>query len=203
MGRPARNPEDLTTVTTVRTYPVSMSADGHLAFTRYALPGIANLGVWAMGTRGTPATLLENPRHDRNPRVSPDGRWVAFESDRTGRFEIYVSPFPDVKGGAQQVTTSGGVMPVWSRDQKTLFYWISAGGTVTIVEVPVAMGPSFSWGQAKPAVRGSFERPTSDFQFDFWNDRFLVLKAVDSRATPTIVVIQNWFEELKQRAPAR
>ena len=60
-----------------------------------------------MGKRGTPATVLESPRTDRNPRVSPDGRWMAFESDRTGRFEIYVSPFPDVKSGAQQVTTSG------------------------------------------------------------------------------------------------
>jgi len=195
--------EDLTTVTTVRTYPVSVSGDGHLAFTRYALAGIGNIGVWAMGKRGTPPTILESPRPERNPRVSPDDRWVAFESDRTGRSEIYVSPFPDVKSGAQQVTISGGVMPVWSRDRKTLFYWISAGGTVTLMEMPVTLGPSFSWGQAKPVVRGSFERPTSDPQFDFWNDRFLVLKAVESRATPTIVIIQNWFEELKQRAPAR
>ena len=135
--------------------------------------------------------------------MSPDDRWVAFESDRTGRSEIYVSPFPDVKGGAQQVTTSGGVMPVWSRDRKTLFYGISAGGTVTLMEMPVAVGSSFSWGQAKPVVRGSFERPTSDPQFDFWDNRFLVLKAVEGRATPTIVIIQNWFEELKHLMPTK
>ena len=129
---------------------------------------------------------------------------MAFESDRTGRYEIYVSPFPDVKSGAQQVTTSGAAMPVWSRDQKHLYYWTSAGGTVTIMEVPVVADSAFSWGQARPVISGSFERPTADNQFDVWNDRFLVLKAAESRATvPSIVIVQNWFEELKQRAPAR
>ncbi len=200
--------EDLTTPTTVRTYPVSMARDGSLAFTRYrpapiGLATIAGTGVWP-GKRGTPATVLETPRNDRNPRVSPDGRWIAFDSDRTGRTEIYVSPFPDVKSGAQQVTTSGGVMPVWSHDQKHLYYWTVAGGTVTIMETPLEAGPSFSWGQARPAVRGLFERPTSDAQFDVWNDRFLVLKTFERGGTsPTIVIVQNWFEELKQRAPAR
>ena len=199
--------EDLTTPTTVRTYPVSTSPDGSLAFTRYraapiGLATIAATGVWP-GKRGAPATVIETARNDRNPRVSPDGRWMAFESDRTGRYEIYVSPFPDVRNGAQQVTTSGGAMPVWSRDQKHLYYWTAAGGTVTIMDAPIVAGSTFGWGQARPAVRGSFERPTSDAQFDVWNERFLVLRAVDNRATPTIVIIQNWFEELKQRAPAR
>jgi hypothetical protein len=129
---------------------------------------------------------------------------MAFESDRSGRYEIYVSPFPNVHGGAQQVTTSGGTMPVWSRDHKHLYYWINANGAAAIMEVPVEAGAAFTWGQATPVFRGSFERPTMDTQYDVWNGRFLLLKAVDRRETsPTIVIVQNWFQELKQRASAR
>ena len=111
--------EDLTTPTTVRTYPVSTSPDGSLAFTRYraetiGLATIAATGMWP-GKRSPQATVIETARNDRDPRVSPDGRWMAFESDRTGRYEIYVSPFPDLRSGAQPVTTSRGAMPVWSR----------------------------------------------------------------------------------------
>jgi Tol biopolymer transport system component len=197
--------EELTTPPTVRTYPVSVSVAGELAFTRYGgFPIVGHTGVMSLVTRGAAVTMRQNQRTDRNPSASPNGRWMAFESDRTGRFEIYVSPFPDVKGGTQQVTTSGGTMPVWSRDQKHLYYWTVEGGTVTIMEVPVAVSGTFTWGEAKPLLRGSFERPTQDTQYDVWNGRFLLLKAVESReSSPAIVIVQNWFEELKQRAPTQ
>ena len=197
--------EELTTPPTIRTYPVSVSVAGELAFTRYGgFPIVGHTGVISLGKRGGTVTLRQNQRTDRNPTVSPNGRWMSFESDRTGRYEIYVSPFPDVHGGAQQVTTGGGTMPVWSRDQKHLYYWTVDGGTVTVMEVPVAVEGAFTWGEAKPLLRGSFERPTQDTQYDVWNGRFLLLKAVESReSSPAIVIVQNWFEELKQRAPTQ
>jgi serine/threonine-protein kinase len=192
---------ELTTPPTMRTYPVSVSADGHLAFTRYGSRAIGANGVLSLAARGAGLTLLVNQRTDRNPTVSPDGRWLAFESDRTGRYEIYVSPFPDVKGGAQQVTTTGGTMPVWSRDQNQLFYWTIAGNVVTIMGAPVVTRSTFTWGQAAPVLRGPYEFPTADTQYDVWNDRFLVLKAAQTASPPSIVIVENWFEELKRRVP--
>jgi hypothetical protein len=70
--------------------------------------------------------------------------------------------------------------------------------------VPIVPGSAFSWSQARPVIRGSFERPTADPQFDVWKDRFLVLKAAEGRdPSQAIVIAQNWFEELKQRARVR
>ena len=155
----------------------SVSADGHLAFTRYGAPGIGNVGVMSLVQRAAGLTMMENRPTDRNPVVSPDGRWLAFESIRTGRVEIYVSPFPDLNSGAQQVTTTGGTMPVWSRDQKQLYYWTMEGSIVTIMSLPVVSESTFTWGQATPALRGRYESPTRDTQDDVWSDRFLVLKA--------------------------
>lgn len=79
-----------------------------------------------------------------------------------------------------------------------------AEDTVTIMEVPVEVGAAFTWDQAKPVLPGSFERPSMDTQYDVWNGRFLVLKAVERRETsPAIVLVQNWFQELKRRASAQ
>src|SRR4029453_10459869 len=84
------------------------------------------------------------------PRRVPNGRWMAFESDPTGRYEIHVSPFPELKSGTQQITTTGGTMPVWSRDQKHLYYWTIDGNVVTIMSGPVVAGPPFTGGQPTP-----------------------------------------------------
>ena len=195
---------ELTTPAITRTYPVSVSADGHLAFTRYGAPGIGNIGAMSLVQRGVGLTVQENRRNDRNPGVSPNGRWMAFESDRTGRYEIHVSPFPDLRSGSQQITTAGGTMPLWSRDQKHLYYWTIDGPVVTIMGVPVVAGSTFTWGQATPVVRGPYEHPTQDTPYDIWNDRFLVLKAARiGEAPPAIVIVQNWFEELRKRVPRR
>ena len=95
-------------------------------------------------------------------------------------------------------------MPVWSRDQKHLYYWTTAGTDITIMSVPIVAGSAFTWRQAAPVVRGPYEYPTMDTQYDVWNDRFLVLKAAQSRERPpAIVVVEHWFEELKKRVPVK
>ena len=94
-------------------------------------------------------------------------------------------------------------MPVWSRDQKHLYYWTMEGTVVTI------MGCRSSRDQHSPGVRAtpaSAGRSSSDAdtQYDVWNDRFLVLKAARTgEVPPAIVIVENWFEELTKRVPRR
>lgn len=78
------------------------------------------------------------------------------------------------------------------------------GTIVTIMSLPVVSGSTFTWDQATPALRGRYERPTLDTQYDVWGDRFLMLKAARTgEAPPAIVVVEHWFEELKKRIPRR
>ena len=67
--------------------------------------------------------LLSTPANERNAVVSPNGRWLAYESDESGQVEVHVRPFPDVKSGHWQISTSGGTHPLWGRDGTELFYY--------------------------------------------------------------------------------
>ena len=188
----------------LRAYPVSISRDERMVLTGYDIKASGDTVVfWARDPAAT-ATVLKAPGNDRNQTISPDGRWLAYQSNRTGRDEISVRPFPNVDTGAQQVTTTGGSMPVWARDGRELYYWTDAGGTVTIMAVPILAGPTFNWGAARAVIRGRFATPTFDTQYDVWGDRFLVVKTLEGThgSRPQIVIVTNWFEELKRLARA-
>ena len=79
--------------------------------------------------------------------ISPDGRWIAYESNESGRFEISVRPFPAVDTGRWQVSSNGGQHPLWSRDGRELFF-IAADGRM--MAVPIEPGPVFSYGKPVP-----------------------------------------------------
>ena len=83
--------------------------------------------------------------HRAQREVSPDGRWLAYEANDSGRFEIYVRPFPDVTGGRWQVSTGGGTRPLWARNGQELFYLAPAGA---LMRVGVERGPS--WAATAP-----------------------------------------------------
>ena len=70
---------------------------------------------------GKPEPFLRTPSNERYPAVSPDGRWIAYESDESGRDEVYVRPFPG-PGGKWQISNAGGSLPVWSRNGRELFF---------------------------------------------------------------------------------
>ncbi len=149
--------------------------------------------------------FLATPFVEHWPDLSPDGRWLAYRSNESGRFEVYVRPFPG-PGGKWQVSTEGGDFPRWSPKSNELFYLAPDGKSV--------MAVSYS------AVGGAFrpEKPRLLFQADFADrspfrpydvapdgQRFLILKRLEGKPTvqqPTLVL--NWFEELRrQLAPAR
>jgi Tol biopolymer transport system component len=92
----------------------------------------------ALGGDGKPEPFLHSVANESAPAFSPDGKWLAYESDRSGRNEAYITPFPG--GGAQyQVSTSGGERPVWRRDGKEIYY--REGLRVMAVEVNTKASP--------------------------------------------------------------
>ena len=134
---------------------------------------------------------------------SPNGRYLAYQSEESGRSEIYVRPFPHVDNGRWQVSTAGGTRPVWARSGRELFY-LDASNTLTAVPVSTS-GSTFSIGIPAKVFDTKYAEPNPSRHYDVSADgqRFLMLKdsaTGDPNATPvSMVVVEHWFEELKQR----
>jgi hypothetical protein len=125
--------------------------------------------------------------------------------------EIYVRPFPNVDSGGWQVSSDGGTRPVWAQNRRELFYLIAGpgGGRSRMMSVPVQTSGSFAHGQASMLFEGQFFVGTAFSRyFDVSPDgqRFLMIKTSASPGAETmsgVVVVLNWFEELKQRVPIK
>ena len=157
---------------------------------------------------GTP--LVRTKFDEVNAEISPDGRWLAYQSDESGREEVYVRPFPDVDSGRWQVSTSGGRTPVWARSGDELFFWSPTGATIQSVRVE----RSSSWRSSAPTKvlqglayysggTGSIGRT-----FDVAGDgkRFLMIKPGSGDAAPQsqkLIFVENWLEELKRLVPTK
>jgi hypothetical protein len=143
--------------------------------------------------------LLTGPAREVSPALSPDGRWLAYESDESGTSEVYVRPFPDVGSGRWQVSLSGGTAPMWSHSGRELFY---LNGRQEMVSVEVRPGPTFAVGEPRvlfPA--NSYNSPANYQLYDVAPDdkRFLMVRGVTAEAGTELILTENWFEELKAR----
>jgi serine/threonine-protein kinase len=135
------------------------------------------------------------------PRFSPDGRWLAYVSDESGRYEIYVQPYPG-PGGKWQISTEGGTEPVWNRNGRELFY----RSADKMIAVDIATQAGFAAGKARMLFEGQYvPTPATLPNYDVSPDgqRFLMFKPSEqAQAAPTqINVVLNWFEELKRKVP--
>ena len=187
---------------------VAVSPDGtRLIFTETApKTGADVMQVELDGThRVTP--LVQTPFNEQNGIISPDGRWLAYEANDSGRFEVYVRPFPEVHSGRWQVSTGGGARPLWARSGQELFHVSPAGA---LMRVGVERGPS--WAATTPTmlikegyvtVPGGFPGRTYDISPD--GQRFLLIKeggGSEQAAAPiTLIVVQHFDEELKRLVP--
>lgn len=148
--------------------------------------------------------LIHTDVIEQLPAISPDGRWIAYESHESGGREVYVRPFPDVNSAAQRlVSTGGGTEPIWGRNGRELFYRNGAA----VMGVRVDAAETFE----RDAPRTLFSRPyylglgrTWDISQD--GERFLMVKSaaatLEATANGQIVIVQHWFEELKARVPS-
>jgi eukaryotic-like serine/threonine-protein kinase len=147
---------------------------------------------------GKPRDFVRTSSTELDSRFSPDGHWVAFGSNQSGRYQIYVQPFPG-PGARLQISTEGGTMPLWSREGRELFY---LNGN-ELMAVDVITQPSFHAGRPRLLFQGRYVTNGPGFPFDISPDgrRFLMIEAVQpEQAVTQINVVINWFEELKQLA---
>ncbi|HEV2355122.1 MAG TPA: hypothetical protein VGR89_12820, partial [Puia sp.] len=159
--------------------------------------------IWVVHVKDRKAEpFLRTPFNEGAPTFSPDGRWIAYSSDESGRFEIYVQPYPG-PGGKWQISTDGGNEPAWNRNGRELFY--RSGSKMMSVEVTTQ--PSFTAGKPKVLFQGEYLSalpglPNTSYDVSRDGQRFLMIKEVGRAVSSTqINVVQNWFEELKQRVP--
>ena len=162
----------------------------------------------APGVSKTPTPLVQTMFAERNAELAPKGQWLAYESNESGRLEIYVRPFPDVGSGRWQVSTSGGRGPLWARSGDELFYG-APDGSIQSVRVDGAS----SWRSSTPTtvLQGDYYPSTPvniGRPFDIAPDgkRFLMIRAGSGdapRAPDRLIVVENWFEELKRLVPTK
>jgi hypothetical protein len=155
--------------------------------------------LWVLPISGDrkPFVFLNQPYEERTGQFSPDGQWVAYVSNESGRHEIYVRPFPG-PGGRWQISTEGGIQPRWSPDGKELFY---IAPDANLVAVPIAVnGPVLNPGRPVPLFRsrifGGGREIYQREQYDVGPDgRFLINVPTDDAVAPPITLLLNWNPE--------
>ena len=178
-----------------REYPLSWSRDGSsLVFAETTPTTAFDIGVLNLNDSSV-SQIAATKAEERDARLSPDDRWLAYESNQSGQFEVYVRPFGRA-GGIETVSTNGGNDPVWSQDGSELFYF--EGNSLMSVAVSTA-SPTFTMGTPTKLFEGEFT-PTYDVTPD--GQRFIMIERVKSETiTRQINIVLNWFEELTERVP--
>jgi Tol biopolymer transport system component len=138
---------------------------------------------------------------EMQPDFSPDGHWIAYTSNESGRYEIYIQSFPG-PGGKWQISSQGGREPLWARNGKELFY--RSGNQYWVADVQT--GSAFSAGRPRLLFEQHGYVPTYLRNYDISPDgrRFLMVEFDDVKPQPVteIIFVQNWFEELKHFVPS-
>jgi len=175
--------------------PLSWSPDGQtLAFSEFN-PATAS-DIWMLSLEGDATPFLTTPFNEELAMFSPDGKWLAYVSDESGRYEVYVQPYPG-PGGKWPISTEGGTNPRWSPGGRELFY----RNGYQMMSVSVDTEPSFTAEKPRLLFEGQyllstrFNVPNYDISHD--GQRFVMI----TEASTGIHVVLNWFEELKRLVP--
>lgn len=146
------------------------------------------------------APIVATSQIEYSPSLSPDGRWIAYVSGESGRLEVYVVPFPNPGSAKWQASTEGGSAPRWASRGNELFYLDLQS---RLIATQVTIRPTFALlGQrtlfdASGYVRLSVSRRNYDVSAD--GQRFLMIKRAGNVMGSQLVVVENWFEELKHK----
>ncbi|HUQ86143.1 MAG TPA: protein kinase [Vicinamibacterales bacterium] len=190
-------------------FPTSISPDG----TQLLLFGSAgqNMDLFRMrlAARDQAEPLWPSPASEYDGEISPDGKWLAYHSDESGEFQVYVRPFPNVQEGRFPVSNAGGTRPVWAHSGRELFY-LDANGFLTSVTVQVT-AETFSAGTPTKILNTKYHAGSSILNLDLRaydvsrdGKRFLMMKENPSAEPPRatsdgMIVVLNWLEEVNGR----
>ena len=179
--------------------PFSVSPDGKILLYSHTGPaGMAVTYALSLDGHGTSHPYSQSTNQMTNSRFSPDGNWVAYSSNESGREEVYVQSFP-TPGGKWMVSNDGGAYPRWSRTGHELFYL----NGYKMMSVAVETRPTFKAG----TPRLLFENPAygglGNYDVAPDGQHFVMITQEDTNATPSeLNVVLNWMEDLKRRVPA-
>ena len=182
--------------------PWSMTPDGQtLAYSEQNSATGWDIAYLSLGDEPHSQTLVASAFVDAHPRISPDGRWMAYESDESGQLGIYVRPFPNVDDGKWRVSGDGAWQPVWSPDGRELFY--REGNALLAVSIETT--PAFAAGNPRVLFSGPYRRPGPNGQvYDIAPDgeRFLMIRETEvDTGESEMIVLQDWFQNLTERVP--
>ena len=188
------------------TYPTAVSRDGLRVLLNQLMNSQVAIAQLALSSRGPvsshPQILINTPYEEVNAQLSPNGRFVAYQSNESGRFQVYVRPYPDVSSARWQVTTEGGSNPMWGADGAELFY---LDGATAMTAVPVqTAGHMFTSGNPKALFDARIYTADGTRAYDLAPDgtRLLLIKdggTADSKLTPAgIFVVLNWLADLEK-----
>jgi dipeptidyl aminopeptidase/acylaminoacyl peptidase len=182
-------------------FPISFSPDGQLLAYGEINP-TTGYDLWILRLKDHQAMpFLRTPFTESVPQFSPDGHWLAYISNESGRYEVYVQPYPG-PGGKWQISTDGGTEPVWNPNGRELFY--RDGSKMMSVEISTQSG--FATGKPRMLFEGPYllsPATTPNYAVSLDGQRFLMLKHVEAagEAPTQIDVVLDWFQELRRRVP--
>jgi serine/threonine-protein kinase len=195
-------PEERLTTSAYFQRASSWSPDGKVLVYLERRPSVEAEDLWLLHLEGEPKPrpFLETPFRESFGTVSPDGRYLAYMSNESGVWEVYVRSFPGAEG-KWKISSEGGSQPVWARSGREIFYRVGD----EMMAVAVETEPQFRAGKPVILFEGAFHYAGISFpQYDVTPDgkRFVMIE--DQEAWPTrIELVLNWTEELKARVPAR
>jgi len=192
--------------------PSSFLPDGRrLVYTEFDPDSSSDLWTMALDLSdpdhpkpGKSELFLRTPSDERRPAFSPDGHWMAYQSDESRRYEVYVRPFPG-PGGKWQISNAGGQLPVWSRNGRELFFE-NLDNRIMVTDFEVRNG-SFAPGKPRVSSDQQLQRIQGAPNYDLAPDgkRFAILPEltapVEEKGNVHVTFLLNFFDELRRRAP--
>jgi len=168
-------------------------------------PGSDDVLALRPGSDTAPRPILAEPFDEFDPALSPDGRWLAYVSDESGRAEVYLRPFPTTEGGKWQLSTAGGTEPLWDRSGRVLYFRSLDGAEILAVDLAGGPGEATSRTLTRLPAEDDFERNPRNRMFDVAPDgRFLMVRRAGvTDVSGDLVVVMNWFQELRDKMGRR
>lgn len=154
------------------------------------MAAIVAIGIAATtgGVYRKPFAVVQSRYEETYGQFSPDGRWITYQSNETGRNEVYVRPFPG-PGPSTQVSTNGGSVPQWRGDHREIFYLAPDG---RLMAVPIALSTNGLDVEAGAPVALFTIQPNAAYEASPDGQRFLVNTPLGDDATPPITILLNW-----------